>query len=132
VERRLGDDAPEVADEFLVRAGTEWAALLGSRPIFAGDGLPLPLEVERRAGPVPVATDAGQTVAPSGEGGDGLAYRLGLLGTKGRSARQREALSSARYSAGTFSSEGVAARTMFTSVFSTGLLHPLGRATHPL
>jgi len=32
-----------VADEFLVRAGTEWAALLGLRPFFEGDGPLMPL-----------------------------------------------------------------------------------------
>src|SRR5262249_46386129 len=93
-ERRLGEDAADVTHEFLVRAGTEWAALLGRRPFFEGDGPLMPLEVESRAGQVPEATDAGQPVGPSGGGGDGLAYRLGLLGTKGRSARQRWSSSS--------------------------------------
>src|SRR5262249_20690780 len=89
MERRLGEDAADVADEFLVRAGAEWAALLGRRPFIEGDGPLMPLEVERRAGQGPDATDAGQPVAVSGGGGDGLAYRLVLLGTKGRSAWQR-------------------------------------------
>src|SRR5262245_6973782 len=94
MERRLGQDAPDVADQLLVRAGTEWAALLGLRPFREGDGPPMPLEVERRAGQVPDAADAGQPVALSGGGGDGLADRLGLLGTKGWSARQRWSSSS--------------------------------------
>jgi hypothetical protein len=94
MERRLGEDAADVAQEFLVRAGTERAALLGSRPFFEGDRPSGPLEVQRRAGQVPDATDAGQAVALSGGGGDGLADRLGLLGTKGRSARQRWSSSS--------------------------------------
>jgi hypothetical protein len=51
MERRLGEDAPDVADEFLVRSGTEWAALLGLRPFFEGDGPLMPLEVERRSWP---------------------------------------------------------------------------------
>ena len=89
VERRLGQDAADVAHEFLVRAGTEWAAPLGFRPFIEADGPLMPLEVERRAGQIPDAANAGQPVALSGGGGDGLAYRLGLLGTKGRSARQR-------------------------------------------
>ena len=59
VERRLGQDAANMVDEFLVRAGTEWAALLGLRPFCEGDGPLMPLEVERRAGQVPEATDAG-------------------------------------------------------------------------
>ena len=83
-----------MADELLVRAGTEWAALLGLRPFFEGEGPLMPLEVERRAGQVPEATDAGQAVGLSGGGGDGRAYRLGLLGTKGRSAWQRWSSSS--------------------------------------
>ena len=53
VERRLGEDAPDVADEFLVRAGAEWPAPLGFRALLDGDRPPLTLEVERRAGQVP-------------------------------------------------------------------------------
>jgi hypothetical protein len=49
----------------------------------------MPLELERRAGPVPEATDAGQPVALSGGRADDLAYRLSLLGAKGRSALER-------------------------------------------
>jgi hypothetical protein len=36
MERRLGEDATDVADQFLVRAGTEWTAPLGHRPFFEG------------------------------------------------------------------------------------------------
>src|SRR5689334_615765 len=72
MERRLGEDAADVADEFLVRAGTEWAAFLGFGPFFEGDSPLLPLEVERRAGQVPGAADAGQSIALSGGRGDGL------------------------------------------------------------
>jgi hypothetical protein len=39
-----------VADQFLVRAGTDCAALLGAWPIFERDGPLMPLEVERRPG----------------------------------------------------------------------------------
>src|SRR5262249_18522373 len=49
MERRLGEDAADVAHEFLVRAGTEWAVLLGFRPFCEGDGPLMSLEVERRA-----------------------------------------------------------------------------------
>src|SRR5262249_40318595 len=57
------------------------------RPVFDRDRPLMSLEVKRRAGQVPDATDAGQPVALSGGGGDGLAYGLRLLGAKGRSAR---------------------------------------------
>src|SRR5689334_5662694 len=89
MERRLGEDAPDMADEFLVRVGTQGAVFLGFRPLLDGDGPLLALEVDRRAGQIPDAADAGQPVGSSGGGGDGLAYRLGLLGTKGRSPRHR-------------------------------------------
>jgi hypothetical protein len=72
MERRLGEDAPDVADEFLIRAGTEWAAFLGFRPFFRGDGPLIALEVERRPGQIPGAADAGQPIALSCGGGDGL------------------------------------------------------------
>jgi hypothetical protein len=36
LERRLGEDAADVTHKFLVRAGTEWTALLGLRPFFEG------------------------------------------------------------------------------------------------
>lgn len=50
VEWRLGEDAPHVADEVLVRAGAERTAPLGYRALLEGDRPPLTLEVERRAG----------------------------------------------------------------------------------
>jgi hypothetical protein len=94
VERRLGQDAADVVDQSLVVARP-----LGTTPLRFGVSLnrdrpgPSPM-VERRAGQVPDPTDAGQTVGLASGGGDGLAYRLRLLGAKGRSARQRWSKSS--------------------------------------
>ena len=76
VERRLGQDAADVADQFLVRAGAERPTLLGFGPLLDGDGLLMALEVDRRAGQVPEAADAGQAVRPPGGGGGGLPYVL--------------------------------------------------------
>src|SRR4051812_36369322 len=65
------------------------AAPLGFGALFDGDAPLMTLVVERRAGQVTEAANAGHTVTLPGGGGDGLAYGLRLLGTKGRSARHR-------------------------------------------
>ena len=75
-------------------AGAERAAPLGLRSLLDGYGPLRSLKVERRAGQVPGAADAGHPVELSGGGGGGLAYGLRLLGAKGRSARHRWASSS--------------------------------------
>jgi uncharacterized cupin superfamily protein len=55
VERRLGQDAADMADEFLVRARPERAAPLGFGSLLDRDsGLRAP-EVDRRSGQVPEA-----------------------------------------------------------------------------
>jgi hypothetical protein len=50
VKWRLGQDAPDLADEFRVRAGTERPAPLVLRPQLDGDGRLMALETDRRAG----------------------------------------------------------------------------------
>src|SRR5262249_23641132 len=50
VERRVGQDAADVADEFLVRTGAERPAPLGLRSLLDGDGPLGSLEVDRRSG----------------------------------------------------------------------------------
>jgi hypothetical protein len=57
--------------------------------LLDGDGPLMPAEVDRGAGQVPEAADTGQAVLPPGRGGGGLPYLFRLVGTKGRSARQR-------------------------------------------
>ena len=50
VERRLGQDAADVPDQFLVRAGAERAAPPGFRPLLDGDGPLMTPEVDGGAG----------------------------------------------------------------------------------
>jgi hypothetical protein len=72
MERRLGQDAANVADQLLVVAWPERASLPECGPLLDGDGPLMSLEVNRGAGQVPEAADAGQAVPLPRRGGGGL------------------------------------------------------------
>src|SRR5262245_64077022 len=72
VERRLGQDLADVAGQFLVRAWPYWATLLGLRSLLGRDRCLMTPKVDRRAGQVPGAADAGKAVGLSSGGGGGL------------------------------------------------------------
>src|SRR5262249_23269522 len=74
VERRLGQDAPDVADEFLVRTGAEGPAPLGFGTLIDRDGPLMSPEVDAGAGQVPEAADAEQAILPPRRGGGGPPY----------------------------------------------------------
>src|SRR5262249_45437348 len=89
VEGRLGQDAPDVADQLLIWARALRATLLGLGSLLNGHALLVAVEVDRRAGQIPEAADAGQAVLPPRRWRGGPPYFLRLLRTKGWSSRQR-------------------------------------------
>src|SRR5262249_20688724 len=94
VERRLGQNAADVADEFLIGARALRATPLGFESLRGGGALPVALGVDRRAARAPGAPDASKAVLPPRRGGCGPPYFFRLLGTKGWSARHRWSSSS--------------------------------------
>jgi hypothetical protein len=94
VERRVSQDAADLADEFLAGAGAERPAPLGLRLLFDGDGRLMAPKVDGGAVQVPEAADARQLVLPPRRRGRGLPYLFRLVGTQGRSARKRWSSSS--------------------------------------
>src|SRR5262245_30905497 len=82
VERRLGQDAADVPDQFLIRARAERATLPGRGPLLDGDGLLMAPEVDGGAWQVPEAADAGQAIPLPGCRGGGLPYRFRRVGAR--------------------------------------------------
>ena len=71
VERALGQDPADVADQLLVGAGPDRAPLLGHGPPLGRDGLPGLEVVGGGAGQAEDAADPLEAVAPAGAGGGG-------------------------------------------------------------
>src|SRR5262249_22555623 len=64
VERRLGQDAADVADQLLVGARALRATLLGLGSLLNGHALLVAVEVDGGAGQGPEAADAGHALLP--------------------------------------------------------------------
>jgi hypothetical protein len=89
VERRVGEDAPDVSEEFLLRSGAQRTAPLGFRPVVDRKHSLMTPGIQRRSGKLPKAAEAGQALALPGGVGGRFAYGFPLLRAKGRSAEHR-------------------------------------------
>ena len=84
VERALGQDPADVADQLLVGGRPHRPPLLGHGPLLRRDGLPGLEVVGGGAGQAEDAADPLHPVGLAGAGGGGAAQPLRLLVTKGR------------------------------------------------